>query len=235
MNRNWLRAGLITVVCLCFAAIALVVVQLLAPGKLPLASAFFPTQTASSASPADAPVTVLDAAAADGAQKAQLAQRPPSAGQPLRVQVPDLGLDVPVVAAGLNADRQFNPPSNVLAYWMRDFGSAGPSAKNTVYLAAHSWNNGYAAFNRLMDQKSGTSTAKPGQKILVNTPEGAFSYSVTAVADYAKSSISAEPELWQAIPGRLVLLTCFQLNDAGANRNLVIYAQIDSHPASPAK
>jgi hypothetical protein len=233
-RRAWPRIALISLVAACLVAIGILTGQLLAPGKLPIATALFPTAAAAD-STAEAPntVSVLDANVAEATQKQQLVQQPPAPGQPLRVQMPELGLDVPVVAAKLAADRSFNPPSNVLAYWIRDYGIAGPEAKNTLYLAAHSWNNGYAAFNPLMDQKSGSSTAKAGQKISVQTAAGRYSYSVTSVADYSKSGIAGEADLWQAVPGRLVLVTCFQLNDAGANRNLVVYAQLDAATPDP--
>lgn len=225
----WLRIALGTAVAALVLALAVLTVQLLAPGKLPVANALFPVAVPAprSAEAAENTVTVLDANVAEANQKQQFRQQPPAPDQPLRIQAPELGLDVPIVAANLAADRKFNPPSNVLAYWIRDYGSAGPNAKNTLYLAAHSWNNGYAAFNPLMNQKTGTATVKSGQKIVVQTATGQYRYSVTSVADYVKSSIADEPQLWQAVPGRLVLVTCFQLNDAGVNRNLVVYAQLE--------
>lgn len=232
-RRPWLRIGLISLIAACLVTIAILTVQLLAPGKLPLATALFPVTSPASSTEAPDTVSVLEANVAEAVQQQQFVQQPPVADQPLRIQAPELGLDVPVVASKLTADRSFNPPSNVVAYWMRDYGIAGPNAKNTVYLAAHSWNNGYAAFNPLMDQKSGSSTAKAGQKILLQTAAGQYRYSVTSVADYAKSGISDEPEMWKVVPGKLVLVTCFQLNDAGANRNLVVYAQLDVPATNP--
>lgn len=225
---RWQQIGLIAVVTACLLTITVLTVQLLAPGKLPIAAAIFPIDApASSPAEPETAVTVLDANVAEATQKQQLVQQPPAPGQPLRIQSPELGLDVPIVPTVLPADRTFNPASNVLAYWIRGFGIAGPEAKNTLYLAAHSWNNGYAAFNPLMDQRIGSSTAKAGQKLSVQTAKSSYSYTVAAVADYAKSNIVTEPEMWKAVPGRLVLVTCFQLNDAGANRNLVVYAQLD--------
>lgn len=227
-RTGWLRIGLIALVAACLIAITVLTVQLVTPGNLPIGSALFPAPpTSSNTTESNEQVSVLDANVAEASQKQALVQQPPVPGQPLRIQAPELGLNVPVVSSGLAADRKFNPPSNVLAYWIRDYGIAGPEAKNTLYLAAHSWNRGYAAFNPLMDQKSGTPTAHTGQSFVVQTSTGDYRYTVTSVADYVKSGIVNEPDLWKVVPGRLVLVTCFQLNDAGTNRNLVVYAQLD--------
>lgn len=209
--------------------------QIFAPGSLPPVSALLPMlPTASSpiASPlaTSEQVSVLDGAVANSTQQQQFAQQPPLPDQPLRVRSAELGLDVPILPSRLPADRRFNPPSNVLAYWLDEYGSAGPTATNTLYLAAHSWNTGYAAFNPLMNIAAGTARVKTGQQLQILTSAGNYQYRVTQIADYRKTSIESAKELWRAVPGRLVLVTCFQLNDAGANRNLVIYAQLEKSP-----
>lgn len=206
--------------------------QIFAPGSLPAVGALLPmlpaaSAPATSAKPLADQVSVLDSAVANNTQEQQFAQQPPRPDQPLRVLSTELGLNVPILPSRLPADRRFNPPSNVLAYWLDEYGSAGPAAKNTLYLAAHSWNDGYAAFNPLMNIAAGTARVRIGQQLTILTSTGNYRYRVTQVADYRKSSITSEKELWKAIPGRLVLVTCFQLNDAGANRNLVIYAQLE--------
>lgn len=155
----------------------------------------------------------------------ELTQNPASPGQPLRVQLPRLGMDIPVLPMSLPADRRVDPPSNGFAYWISDYGPAGTGATNTTYLAAHSWNLGYAAFNGLMDIQAGAGRVQQGDTVRVTTPEGVTSYKVTAAAGYAKSTLEARDDLWAAKPGRLVLLTCFQLNDAGATENYVVYAE----------
>lgn len=155
----------------------------------------------------------------------ELERTPARPGQPVRVQLPRLGMDIPVLPMALPADRRVNPPSNGFAYWISDFGPAGAKATNTTYLAAHSWNQGYSAFNGLMDIKAGTGRVQHGDAVLVTTPEGVATYSVTGSAGYVKTTLGGREELWQAVPGRLVLMTCFQLNDAGATENYIVYAE----------
>ncbi|MCX6498986.1 MAG: class F sortase [Arthrobacter sp.] len=155
----------------------------------------------------------------------ELVRAPAVSGQPVRVQLPRLGMDIPVLPMSLPADRRVNPPSNGFAYWISDYGPSGAGATNTTYLAAHSWNLGYAAFNGLMDIQAGTGRVQQGDAILVTTPERTTSYRVTATAGYVKSTLKKHDDLWAAVPGRLVLVTCFQLNDAGATQNYVVYAE----------
>ncbi|MCO4256945.1 class F sortase [Pseudarthrobacter cellobiosi] len=172
-----------------------------------------------------APLVVETPAEAEAVAGRELARTPAGPGQPVRVQVPRLGMDIPVLPMALPADRRVNPPSNGFAYWISDYGPAGAGATNTTYLAAHSWNLGYSAFNGLMDIQAGRGRAQPGDAVLVTTPEGVTRYTVTGAAGYAKTSLGQRDDLWAAVPGRLVLVTCFQLNDAGATENYVVYAE----------
>lgn len=172
-----------------------------------------------------APLVVETPEEAEAVAGRELARTPAGPGQPVRVQVPRLGMDIPVLPMALPADRRVNPPSNGFAYWVSDFGPSGPGATNTTYLAAHSWNLGYSAFNGLMDIQAGTGRVQPGDAVLVTTPEGVTSYTVTAATGYAKTSLGQRDDLWAAVPGRLVLVTCFQLNDAGATENYIVYAE----------
>lgn len=152
----------------------------------------------------------------------------PVPGQPLRVQLPGVGLDVRVYASRLPGDRTFDPPTVPDAFWVMDFGIAGPASRNTVYIAAHSSSVGPAAFNPLLDRGAVGGAVHAGQKILVTTPEGGYSYTVTGSARYVKTDILGARKLWEAVPGRLVLVTCFQYNHrAESDQNFVVYAQLD--------
>lgn len=171
------------------------------------------------------PLVVETAEEAEAVAGRHLARNPAGPGQPLRVQLPRLGMDIPVLPMSLPADRRVNPPSNGFAYWITDFGPAGAAAANTTYVAAHSWNLGYAAFNGLMDIRAGAGRVQAGDSIFVTTPEGVTRYTVTSAGGHAKATLKDEDDLWAAVPGRLVLVTCFQLNDAGATENYVVYAE----------
>lgn len=174
---------------------------------------------------AGAALVVATPAEAEAVAGRELARTPAGPGQPVRVQLPRLDMDIPVLPMALPADRRVNPPSNGFAYWISDYGPAGTGATNTTYLAAHSWNLGYSAFNALMDIQAGTGRVQPGDTVLVTTPEGVTTYTVTEATGYAKTSLGQRDDLWAAVPGRLVLVTCFQLNDAGATENYVVYAE----------
>lgn len=153
---------------------------------------------------------------------------PPVPGQPLRVQLPGVGLDVRVYASQLPPDRTLDPPTVPDAFWVMDFGTAGPASGNTVYIAAHSSSVGPAAFNPLLDRGAADGAVHAGQKVLVTTPEGDYSYTVTGSARYVKTDILGARKLWEAVPGRLVLVTCFQYNyRAESDQNFVVYAELD--------
>lgn len=196
------------------------------PGQLTQAAPQPPHEdTADAAVDAAAPLVVGTPEEAASVATRKLVRTPAGPGQPVRVQLPRLSLDIPVLPMSLPADRRINPPSNGFAYWVSDYGPAGAGATNTTYLAAHSWNLGYAAFNGLMDIQAGAGRVQSGDAVLITTPEGVTTYTVTATAGYAKSTLGDRDDLWAAVPGRLVLLTCFQLNDAGATENYVVYAE----------
>jgi hypothetical protein len=133
------------------------------------------------------------------------------------------------------ANGVFNPPTTYYGYWMSDYGTAGAEARNTAYLVGHSWNAGESAFNPVLDIPHSTGAVRPGDKLQVTTPEGAWSYTVTGTAVYEQAAISGQAEVWKNQPGRLVIITCFQYNDASvplSGKNYVLYAQMDPGPAT---
>ncbi|MFJ3959092.1 class F sortase [Arthrobacter sp. NPDC090010] len=178
--------------------------------------------------PPGAPV-LIGGTAAPSESSGRGAEVPPVPGQPLRVQLPDVGLDVRVYASRLPQDRTLDPPTVQDAFWVMDFGTAGPASRNTLYIAAHSSSEVPAAFNPLLDKSAAGGAVHVGQKILVTAPEGSYSYTVTGSARYAKTDILGAGKLWEAVPGRLVLVTCFQYDyRAASDQNFVVYAQLDT-------
>ncbi len=143
---------------------------------------------------------------------------------PIRVQVPAVGLDaavVPITPAGGELD----PPRLDRAYWIESYGSPGPDATNTVYLAGHSIDRGAAVFDPLFDQERQTALVKSGDEVTITTDAGAVTYVVDETQRYPKSELANEAEVWRIVPGRLVLITCFQRNGGGQSTdNLVVYA-----------
>jgi sortase (surface protein transpeptidase) len=153
-----------------------------------------------------------------------LASVPSGVAPPVRVQVPAVGLDaavVPITPAGGELD----PPRLDRAYWIESYGSPGPDATNTVYLAGHSVDRGTAVFDPLFDQERQTALVKSGDEVTITTDAGAVTYVVDETQRYPKSELANEAEVWRIVPGRLVLITCFQRNGGGRSTdNLVVYA-----------
>lgn len=141
--------------------------------------------------------------------------------------VDEVGLDLPVLPTTPRGG-VINPPTLREAYWIEPYGEPGPDADNTVYIAAHSWSGGDAAFNPLMDVADRRSAVQPGDDVEVSTPSGTTRYTVTSAERYAKGALPGASEVWEAHPGRLVLITCFQHDDGRAStENLVITAEAD--------
>jgi hypothetical protein len=59
-----------------------------------------------------------------------------------------------------------------------------------------------------------------------------YRYQVVSTARYPKGTLADVAEVWQKVPGRLVLITCFQLDTGARSRdNLVVTAQLVDAPA----
>lgn len=149
---------------------------------------------------------------------------PSGVAPPVRVQVPAVGLDaavVPITPAGGELD----PPRLDRAYWIESYGSPGPDATNTVYLAGHSVDRGAAVFDPLFDQERQAALVKSGDEVTITTDAGAVTYVVDETQRYPKSELAGQAEVWRIVPGRLVLITCFQRSGGGRSTdNLVVYA-----------
>ena len=60
----------------------------------------------------------------------------------------------------------------------------------------------------------------------MRTPTGTVRYAVQSTHRYAKDALPDADEVWEASPGRLVLVTCFQRADGTlATENLVVVAE----------
>lgn len=136
-------------------------------------------------------------------------------------------------ALGLEADvREVSPEGGVIdpptfdhAYVIAPYGR--PGSDNTTYIAGHSWNRGDAVFNPLLDVPTQEGTLEAGDIVELTQDGETFTYEVTSSVRYPKGSLADEDEVWRAVPGRLVLITCFQRNDGARSRdNLVVTAEL---------
>lgn len=157
----------------------------------------------------------------------------PVAGQPLRLQIPSIGLDVNVGRMTVPAGGSVDPPTMGSAYWLSEYGTAGASATNTAYIAGHTCRGAcHSAFSPMLDVPKSKTLVHPGDKVLVTTPAGVDQYTVTDTELYTKATIQSQAELWKKVPGRLVLVTCFQYaGGTSSQQNFVVYAQLD--PGQP--
>lgn len=146
----------------------------------------------------------------------------------VHVTVPAVGLDLPVLPL-TPTQGVINPPTLTAAYWIEPYGAPVgdvAQADNTLYLAAHSTSAGEYGFDALMDPDGEGSSLAPGDVVEVSTPTGAVGYAVQRTERYAKGELSGAAEVWEAAPGRLVLITCLQRGDGRASsENLVVFAE----------
>ena len=152
----------------------------------------------------------------------------PTPSSDVHVAIPALDVDLPVLPLSPR-NGTINPPTLTAAYWLDPYGDPVGSAEqadNTLYLAAHSTGTGEYGFDPLMESDGGGSTLGAGDVIEVSTPQGTVDYTVERTERYAKGELPGATEVWEAHPGRLVLITCFQRGGGRAStENLVVFAE----------
>ncbi|WP_448638308.1 class F sortase [Geodermatophilus sp. URMC 63] len=152
----------------------------------------------------------------------------PTPSSDVHVRVPAVGLDLPVLPLTPRAG-VINPPTLTAAYWIEPYGSpvgSAGEADNTLYLAAHSTGTGDYGFDTLVDDGASGSSLIPGDVVEVSTPEGTVDYTVERTERVAKGELPDAADVWEAVPGRLVLVTCFQRDTThAATENLVVFAR----------
>ncbi|CCG02269.1 class F sortase [Blastococcus saxobsidens] len=152
----------------------------------------------------------------------------PTPSSDVHVTVPAADLDLPVLPLTPRGGA-INPPTLTAAYWIEPYGDpvgAAGESDNTLYLAAHSTGTGEYGFDPLMESDGGGSKLAAGDVVEVSTPRGTVSYTVERTKRYAKGELPGATEVWEASPGRLVLITCFQRGGGRAStENLVVFAE----------
>jgi hypothetical protein len=147
---------------------------------------------------------------------------------PVHLVIPAVGMDLPLL--GLTPeDGVINPPLLTAGYWIEPYGApvaAPDEAANTLYIAAHSAGRGHNGFDPLLTRDHTGSALGAGDLVEVKTPEGTADYTVDHVQRYGKNELPGASEVWEAVPGRLVLITCFQRADGRhSTENLVVFAE----------
>lgn len=138
---------------------------------------------------------------------------------PVRIAVPSLGLDVPIIDVGLNAKGQMDvPDGRTLAVGWYSAGTK-PGAVGSAVLAAHV----YAAFKRLRN-------IKPGAEIIVYGSNGEVRTFVAAEKKtYALADVPAETLFHRQDGAWINLITCAGAWSRALNtyeKRLIVYAQL---------
>jgi hypothetical protein len=147
---------------------------------------------------------------------------------PVHLVAPGVGLDLPLLAL-TPEDGVIDPPLLTAGYWIETYGApvaSADQAANTLYIAAHSAGRGDDGFDPLLTPDHTGSALAAGDVIEVRTPQGTVGYTVERTQRYGKAELPQATEVWEAHPGRLVLITCFQRADGrNSTENLVVFAQ----------
>ena len=197
------------------------VVLLATPPVLHVAAASVPSGAGAAASaPGSSPTSTP---APPGAQPAVPPAVPPAVAAPARLDVPDLGLEVPVVPVGVDDAGALDVPADpsVAGWWSS--GAVPGAAQGSTVLAAHVDAAGVGAgpLSRLLRAPLGT-------VVEVGTTDGStLHYALTERRSHAKDA-GLPAELFRADgPPRLVVITCGGAFDAAAGRyadNVVLIA-----------
>lgn len=145
----------------------------------------------------------------------------PATGRPVRIRVPDLGVDVPVVPLGLSGGVLVPPADPQQLGWWE--GGAEPGAlEGTAILTGHTVSSGGGALDRLHRLEA-------GDKVVVVTARGRIGYHVDNVAKYSKTTLArvSERVFDQHSPGRLVLVTCTDFDGFQYLANTVAFASVE--------
>jgi hypothetical protein len=146
----------------------------------------------------------------------------------VRLVIPSVGVDLPLLAMTPSGGT-IDPPLLTAGYWIEPYGAPvgdAAEATNTLYVAAHSAGSGDDGFDPLIAGGGADGTLVAGDVAVVRTPAGTVRYTVRSAHRYGKDELPGADEVWQVVPGRLVLITCFQRADGReATENLVVVAE----------
>jgi LPXTG-site transpeptidase (sortase) family protein len=139
-------------------------------------------------------------------------------GGPLRMEIPDLGVDAAVLPI-LAPDGVLTPPSDPQELgWWADGARPGDS-RGSALVTGHTVSTGGGALDNLEDLDE-------GDRILVHSARTESGYAVESVETLAKGDLAdrAERLFSQSVPGRLVVVTCEDWNGAEYLSNVVVTA-----------
>jgi sortase (surface protein transpeptidase) len=168
-----------------------------------------------------APVAYVPVRDSSLTQASAISDSPP---HPVRLVIPDMGIDMAIGPVGVQADGQMAVPDDVDAVGWYKFGSVPGSSSGTTVLASHvdSWAEGVGPFARLREQ------ARIGTWINVYRSDGSVrSYTVVDNRMIPKTDLPVDLLFNRTGEHRLVLVTCggrFQRDIGRYTDNIVVTA-----------
>jgi hypothetical protein len=170
---------------------------------------------------------------------------------PTKFEMSGPAFDIKANVCQMDYVRPLNPPGNQkhTVCWVRKgFGVApGSDSGGTSYILGHAWAKTPLIFNPLSElamqevtgqnpeMQSGVPTfpvkAMNGYDVVLRTPTGTLSYTVTRTFAVAKSQAGAVKSLMANTPNRVVLITCGVKNGVDVNYNIIVDAYLTSSTA----
>lgn len=165
-------------------------------------------------------------AAASSSTPPPVAAKPPSpvpehesvqeaaASQPVHIVYPAVGMDQAVLPLSPTEQEaslgSLIPPPTPDAYWLTPYGTPGQGSTNTTYIVGHSWEGRPSPFNEI------SSRAQPGDRLTISTAQGPLVFTVDEITTEYKDTLR-DSAIWDRVPGRLILITCFTEDLWGTN------------------
>lgn len=170
---------------------------------------------------------------------------------PTRFEMSGPAFDIKANVCQMDYVRPLNPPGNQkrTVCWVRKgFGVApGSDSGGTSYILGHAWAKTPLIFNPLSElamqevtgqnpeMQSGVPTypvkAINGYNVVLHTPTGTLTYTVTRAFAVAKSQAGSVKSLTANTPNRVVLITCGVKNGFDVNYNIIVDAYLTSSTA----
>ena len=141
------------------------------------------------------------------------------AGAPIRLTIPALHVDAPVVPVEVSTDAVLDPPRDhrQVGWWT---GSAEPgSGAGQTVITGHTVHTGGGSMDRL-------GRLRPGQHVDVVTRRGTMRYAVRQVRVFSTATVARRAARLfgqRGGQGRLVLVSCTGWNGASYDSNVVVF------------
>ncbi|MGS0688528.1 class F sortase [Nakamurella sp. GG22] len=181
-----------------------------------------PKSSAPKSSPKSSPKPATTGAAPKKpAPKAAPAPAPPA--PPVRIELPTLGVQAPVIPAGVDSEGVMEIPKNVGEVGWYRFGPAPGAAAGSSVLTGHvdDYQQGVGVFGRLGD-------LNPGDVVRVSDEKGVRrEFSVVSREEWPKDQVPLDRLFDRGGKSRLVLITCggsFNESTLGYDDNIAITA-----------